>query len=332
MLLARLVEYASDAAREGGAVPPPYYKAQLARWILELNDDGSLASRELQPLASPDNPVHRNGVEHVVPSITKTSGIAPQIAVGTPEYMFGWVADDGKPDRVCRAHQAFCELTAGWAAADPSGSVQALHRFLSGGDLQHLARPQRWGRGDLVIVRVQGVPPVFLHETDSARRYWARVAASRKESGTTGLCLVCATTGELLRTIPQQLPARLVPQATQSASLVSVNKAAHGFGLQEQLIYAPICARCGLAAMSALESLLSDQYKNTLTGQDTRMAWWVTRERTSAWIRSMIRDRSPRTSHRCSAPPPAGGVPQRWRPARRRCSARSRSAATCPAW
>ena len=79
-----------------------------------------------------------------------------------------------------------------------------------------------------------------------------------------------------MRTIPQQLPARLVPQATQSASLVSVNKAAHGFGLAEQLVHTPICARCGLAAMNALESLLSDQWKNTLAGQDTRLAWWVT--------------------------------------------------------
>jgi CRISPR-associated protein Csd1 len=278
MLLARLVEYARDPAREGGAVPPPYYKAQRIRWILELNADGSLASGELQPLANPDDPVYRNGVEHVIPSITKTSGIAPQLAVGTPEYMFSWIADDGKPDRVHRAHQAFCELTAEWAAADPSGPAQALHRFLSGEDLQRLTPPDKWNRADLVIVRVQGTPPVFVHETESAQRYWMHVAAARKESGTVGLCLVCATTGELLRTIPQQLPARLVPQATQSASLVSVNKATHGFGLQEQLVHTPICARCGLAAMSALESLLSDQWKNTLTGQDTRMAWWVTGE------------------------------------------------------
>ena len=67
-----------------------------------------------------------------------------------------------------------------------------------------------------------------------------------------------------------------MPQATNSASLVSVNKAAHGFGLQEQLVHTPICARCGLAVMTALESLLSDQWKSTLAGQDTRLAWWVT--------------------------------------------------------
>ena len=275
MLLTRLVEYAADAAQAGTAVPPPYYKSQKIRWILELNPDGSLASGELQPLANPDDPVLRNGVEYLVPSITKTSGIAPRIAVDTLEYVFGWVPDDGKPDRAARAHEAFRGLTASWAAADPAGPVQALHRFLSEGHAQRVVPPEGWARGDQVIVRIQGEPG-FLHDTDSARQYWASVAASRKESGVTGLCLVCGTVGGLLRTIPQQLSARLVPQATQSASLVSVNRAAHGFGLQEQLVHTPICARCGLAAMSALETLLSDQWKSALAGQDTRLAWWVT--------------------------------------------------------
>ena len=252
MLLTRLVEYAGNAADAGSGAPPPYYKPQKIRWVLELSPDGSLASRELTPLADPGDPVHKNGVEHVVPSITKTSGIAPRLAVDTPEYVFGWVPDGGNAGRVRRAHQAFCELTAAWAAADPAGPPQALHRFLAGGHAEQLSVPDGWGRGDQVIVRVNGDAPVFLHATESATRFWASVAASRKESGDKGLCLVCGTTGELLRTIPQQLPARLVPQATQSASLVSVNKAAHGFGLAEQPAHTPTCARGGLAVTSAL--------------------------------------------------------------------------------
>jgi CRISPR-associated protein Csd1 len=276
MLLTRLVEHASNAADAGSGAPPAYYKPQKIRWVLELSPDGSLASRELTPLADPGDPAHKNGVEHVVPSITKTSGIAPRLTVDTPEYLFGWVPEGGKADRVRRAHEAFCEMAASWAAADPAGPAQALHRFLAEGHPGQLSVPDGWGRGDQVIVRVNGDCPVFLHQTESAKRFWASIAASRKESGDKGLCLVCGTTGELLRTIPQQLPARLVPQATQSASLVSVNKAAHGFGLAEQLVHTPICARCGLAVMSALENLLSDQWKSALAGQNTRLAWWVT--------------------------------------------------------
>jgi CRISPR-associated protein Csd1 len=276
MLLTRLAQYAASQAIADAQAPPPYYKAQAVQWILDIRPDGTPVTGELRPLADASDPRTRNGIVHVVPSITKTSGIAPKIAVDTPEYMFGWVPDLGKPDRVARAHEAFRQLTAEWAAADPDGPGTALHAFLSGGHAGRLSQPDTWKRSDQVIVRVHGEPAAFLHDTESARRYWALVAAARKGSGTTGLCLVCGTTGELLKTIPQQLPARLVPQATQSASLVSVNKIAHGFGLQEQLVHVPICAGCGLGAMSALESLLSDQWASAQAGQDTRLAWWVT--------------------------------------------------------
>jgi CRISPR-associated protein Csd1 len=276
MLLSRLAEYSRTQQESGAEVPPPYYKPLLIQWILELRPDGSLMSPDMLPLADPGDPAMRNGVVHVVPSITKTSGIAPRLAVDSPEYMFGWVPDGGKPGRVAQEHEAFCQLTAAWAEADPPGPGSVLHRFLSDGHARGLAKPDRWSRSDQVIVRVHGDRLAFLHNSDSAKRFWASVAGSRKESGVTGLCLVCGMAGDLLKTIPQQLPARLVPQATQSASLVSINKAAHGFGLREQLVHTPICATCGLGAMSALENLLSDQWKTALAGQDTRLAWWVT--------------------------------------------------------
>ena len=125
MLLTRLVEYAGNAAGTGSGAPPPYYKPQKIRWVLELSPDGTLASRALTPLADPGDPVHKNGVEFLVPSITKTSGIAPRLAVDTPEYLFGWVPDGGNPDRIRRAHAAFCKLTADWAAADPRSRAGA---------------------------------------------------------------------------------------------------------------------------------------------------------------------------------------------------------------
>ncbi|MFF4772552.1 type I-C CRISPR-associated protein Cas8c/Csd1 [Microtetraspora fusca] len=277
MLLTRLVSYARDSSR----VLPPFYKTQRVRWILDLNSDGSPKSGRLVPLANPDVPAQKNGVEYVIPSITKTSGIAPQIAVDTPEYLFGWVAKDAKPDRVRKAHDAFRALTDAWIRADPDSPARSLQRFLSGGHVECFTPPEGWSRGDLVAVRVHdgtSLGGAFLHETDSARRFWATVASARKGAGSTGLCLVCGQVGELLKTIPQQLPARLVPQATQSASLVSVNKATHGFGLQEQLVHTPVCVGCGLAVMGALESLLNDQWKSALAGQDTRLAWWVTGE------------------------------------------------------
>ena len=142
MLLSRLVEYAA-----AGDAVPPYYKPQKVRWVLELDADGSLASGILTALADPDEPSQKNGIEYMVPSITKTSGISPRIAVDTPEYLFGWVPDGGKPERVRLAHTAFREQTSEWVAADPDGPAVALHRFLSDG---HAGRSPRRTAGAVV--------------------------------------------------------------------------------------------------------------------------------------------------------------------------------------
>jgi CRISPR-associated protein Csd1 len=269
MLLSRLAEY----ARVSSSVLPPFYESQKVRWVLDLDGDGSPTSGQLVSLANPLDPASKNGVEHVIPSITKSSAVAPKIAIDTPEYLFGWLSQNAKPDWVRRCHKAFCQLTTDWVDADPDGPAQALQAFLSSGAVARVIEPDGWSRGDLVAVRVQGQ---FLHHTESARRFWANVAAARKASGQTGLCLVCGQVGDLLKTIPQQLPARLVPQASQGASLVSVNKAAHGFALREQLVHTPICVSCGLGSMTALKSLLDNQWRSAFTGQDTRLAWWVT--------------------------------------------------------
>lgn len=274
MLLHRLVELANErSAEDGEPSVPPYYKAHRVRWILDLDAEGAPRSPQLTDLADASDPLAKNGRIHVIPSITKTSGIAPRIAVDGPEYVFGWVDEGAKPERVGKAHAAFRALVDEWVTEDPDGPARALKAFYDRGHAAAFAHTEGCGRGDLIAVRVAGK---YLHETDSAHRFWAGIASSRKASGLWGVCLVCGRVGALLKTIPQQLPTRLVPQATQAASLVSVNKPTHGFALQEQLINTPICVDCGLAAMSALEQLLDDRWRSSLAGQDTRLAWWTT--------------------------------------------------------
>ncbi|WP_214107287.1 type I-C CRISPR-associated protein Cas8c/Csd1 [Acrocarpospora catenulata] len=267
-LLKSLVEHAS-----GKAGVPAYYQDKVIRFVLELNADGSLASAQLTSLANPAEPRMKNGVVHTVPSIVKTSGIAPTLAVDSGEYLFGWVDEATKdPGRVARMHEQSRDLVDQWATADPGGPGQALQRFYRDGHVQQLRRPEGWSRGDLIAIRVDRR---FLHDTDSARVFWQQIAGGRKSTGRTGLCLVCGQVGNLLQSIPQQLPARLVPKATQRASLVSVNKATHGFDLQEQLVFTPICDGCGLQVMDTLERLLNDQWSSTVVGEDTRLVWWT---------------------------------------------------------
>lgn len=267
MLLHRLVEYA-DTTDE---VIPPFYARKPVRFLLHLKPDGTFDG--LIDTAGAGAGA-RFGAERLVPAVTRTVGIAPALGADTVEYVLGWVAEDGgKPDRVAKQHAAFQQLIRDWAAAEPAGPAPAIAAFYAAGGDQKVAKPEKWGRADQVAFVVDGQ---LACEHESARRYWATVAAGRKGLGQTGRCLVCGEIRDLLKTIPQQIPRRLLPGATNSASLVSVNEAVHGYELTKFLAHTPICVTCGLTFMASLTALLgSERHSSVLPGQHARLVWWL---------------------------------------------------------
>jgi CRISPR-associated protein Csd1 len=271
MLLTRLVEL----ARTDQSMPVPFYADKTVRWVVELNPDGSLAAAHPIDLADSSDRARRNGSTHAVPSVQRSgTGSKPMLAVDTAEYALGWTSDSIRQAKAANYHRAFQDLVARWHAAEGTPPAATLHAFYADGHATSLRRPEGLVGSQLVAFRAAGR---FLHATESAQRFWAGEAQDRKASTRTGLCLVCGQPGPLLQTIPQQLPARLVPGATQTAALVSFNEATHGFDLRTQLVHTPICITCGLQAMSALERLLADAATSSrLPGQDARLAWWVT--------------------------------------------------------
>ncbi|TDC37652.1 type I-C CRISPR-associated protein Cas8c/Csd1 [Micromonospora sp. 15K316] len=268
MLLQRLVEYA-DTSED---VIPAFYARKPVRWSLDIARTGEPRG-DLASTADKDDPQRRFGTARLVPAVTRTVGISPTLAVDNGEYVFGWLSESAKPERVAKQHDAFRALITDWVAAEPDGPGPAIAAFYRDGHANKLRPPADWSRGDLIGFWVDGV---YAADTDAARRFWAGVAGDRKGSGRSSLCLVCGQVQPLLKTVPQQIPRRSVPGATQSASLVSMNEAAHGYELQKFLTNTPICADCGLKFMTALTSLLSDPLHSTaLSGQNARLAWWV---------------------------------------------------------
>jgi CRISPR-associated protein Csd1 len=266
MLLQRLVQHAESTQTEDSV--PAFYQRRPVRWLLDISAEG--VPLGLTDLADKSN---RFGVSRAVPAITRTVGVAPTLAVDTPEYVFGWLSPGVKPDRVIRQHETFRRLIEDWAQAEPDGPGLSIVSFYRNGHHATVSPPEGWSRSDLVAFRVGGV---VACETPAAIRYWATVAEGRKGSGQLGLCLVCGQPRPLLKTVPQQIARRLLPGATQSASLVSVNEAVHGYELQKFLGHTPICADCGLKFMSALDALLSsERHSMALPGQNARLVWWV---------------------------------------------------------
>jgi CRISPR-associated protein Csd1 len=268
VLLQRLVEYA-DTSED---VIPAFYARKPVRWSLEIDANG-VPRGDFVSTADKDDPQRRFGTERLVPAVTRTVGISPALAVDNGEYVFGWLSEGVKPKRVAKQHDAFRTLIIEWAAAEPDGPGPAIAAFYRDGHAGKLQPPADWSRGDLIGFSVDGV---YAAEAGAARRFWAGVAGDRKGSGRSGLCLVCGQVQPLLKTVPQQIPRRWVPGATQSASLVSVNEAVHGYELQKFLTNTPICTDCGLKFMTALTGLLSNPLHSTaLSGQNARLAWWV---------------------------------------------------------
>ncbi|MGC4806811.1 type I-C CRISPR-associated protein Cas8c/Csd1 [Micromonospora sp. DT233] len=268
MLLQRLVEYA-DTSKD---VVPPFYARKPVRWNVEIDGNG-VPRGDLVDTADRTDPSRKFGATSLVPAVTRTVGISPVLAVDNGEYVFGWLSEGAKPERVVKQHDAFRALINEWAAAEPDGPGPAIAAYYRDGHAAKLEPPADWGRGDLISFWVDGA---YAADSPAARRFWAGVAGDRKGSGRSGLCLVCGQMQPLLQTVPQQIPRRWVPGATNNASLVSMNEATHGYELQKFLTNTPICAGCGLKFMTALTDLLSNPLHSTaLSGQNARLAWWV---------------------------------------------------------
>lgn len=282
-LLQRLGEFA-----RGNAQAPPYYTRKPARWLLDLDAHGTPRG-PLTELGTETGPT-KCGREITLPHATRTVNVFPYLTADTIEYVFGWVsahpgdADQVKKTKIDSRHRAFVDLHVRWSSHDPSGPATAIASFYHNGHHNDFPEPepdtrrdgektQRWRRTDMVAIRVDGANAA---DWPFARTFWAQVAGKQKSGGTQGICLVCGQVGALLRTIPRQIPARLLPNTDKAGALVSVNERTHGFLLQKGLVHAPICEACGLDAMDGLEALLSDPEHSTgaRQKQGARLAWW----------------------------------------------------------
>jgi len=271
MLLQRLVEY-SDSR---DSTIPPFHRDLEFHWQLELAADGTLAARDLTPLAD-DTSTKPRGVRHVVPSIVRTVGVAPQLAADDIQYVLGWADPQSKPERVAHCHEEFRALCARWAhsetgARDPV--AQAVARFYAAGLETQVRQPEEFSSKQRVLIAVDGRP---AYRAGSVVPFWSAEVATLKGGGTRGVCLVCGRVGDLLDTLPAKVKSTLVPGATNDAALVSINERVFGYDLTTRLAGSPVCLACGEAIGAALVDILGSAHATSYADQDSRLAWWLT--------------------------------------------------------
>src|SRR5215207_1651751 len=280
MLLQRLVAMHP----EDDTNKPVHYRDRPIRWQLALRHDGTPASGSLTDLADPTDPTRRLGTSFPVPYTTRTSGVAACLGADDLQYVLGWGAPESKPNRVAACHTAFIQLVRAWAEHAPEDpAAQALVAFYHAGQPARITQPEGWASKQSVLISIDGIP---VTQSPSLQRFWAGEVERRKAGGTgngarRGRCLVCGTEDALLLdTLPQQLPRRLVPLATQNVALVSANKRIHTYDFSESLTTVPICTDCGRRAVHNLESVLGDPEWSVSYGGDSRLVWWTLGERT----------------------------------------------------
>ncbi|GAA3852235.1 type I-C CRISPR-associated protein Cas8c/Csd1 [Saccharothrix violaceirubra] len=272
MLVRRLVDHAASDPDS-----KPFHRRLRFDWELALTADGA-APGGLQRLMETDAAGRSRGVEHLVPTTVRTVGVAPNLAADDVQYVLGWSDADTKPDRVARCHEAFVDLTLRWAdspEAQGDPVPQALARFYRDGHAEAMPRVAEAGAKQRVLITVKGEA---AYRARSVQAFWSAEVASRKGSGgRRGLCLSCGVNGPLLDTLPGKVPAKLVPGASNDAALVSINERVFGYDLNDKLICSPLCVSCGEQLTAGLTRVLASRDTASYGGQDSRLAWWITK-------------------------------------------------------
>lgn len=272
MLLTRLAEHA--AYRDD--LPPPYYRVRAIRWVINIRRDGTPAAAELDDQAGSDQPA---GLPIPAPYVYR-SGQRPPAALlaDTLQYAVALPAEDsGKAHAEARRrNDDYVALLSRWSDSAPGdGVAQSVLAFFTAGHHRAIKVPDEAKPSDLAAIMVAGQ---WAHLCESAISFWGSVVRERKGSASgTGICLVCGQERPLLDTIPEAVKSGAIRAGSsrgRDAQLVSVNKPAQGRGGKLQLSSAPVCDRCGSAAMSTLNALLADEVHRYRCA-DSVLTWWL---------------------------------------------------------
>ena len=240
-----------------------------------MHSDGSPADDTLTWLGGSDNPA---GESLAVPYIYR-SGVRPPAMLLVDDLRYLAVFQPDSPERPGDSpdhrHEGYLALLRRWKDSAPEDPVpRAVVTFFEQQHHRRLKVPEKAKPTDVAAIMVDGE---WAHDRESTISLWGTVARDRKASGGTGICLVCGQPGSLLETFPEAVKSGAIPAGSgrgRDAQLVSVNKPAQGRGGIIQLGSAPVCDRCGPAAMSALNALLADRNHRFRTS-DSVLTWWL---------------------------------------------------------
>jgi CRISPR-associated protein Csd1 len=282
MLLQKLREYS-----ERLELPPTLYSEGPVRYVVELDGSGRLLNRHLTDLADPSSPRTKRGQRRLLPQIQRSSGIRPLLLADKADYVFGYVGQGSKRDRVSCCHTEFLDLAERCLKATGESAVAAVLEFLKGKPLEQVELPADFDPGGIITLRVDGTFPIDL---PSVQEFWAEENDPAATSAPVMQCLVCGQDRPALDRLQAKIKG--VPGGqTSGTSIISANaEAFESYGLEASLI-APTCADCGERFTKSLNELLGSGQNSIRVGGAAFVFW--TREETNFNFRTLISDPKP---------------------------------------
>lgn len=274
MLLQKLVEY-------GGRAPsgiPSRYKGTRVKYAIYLREDGT--NPAMIELSDGELSGHKNrGKELIVPNVSRTVGIKPNLLVDNAEYVLGIARDPEKADKTPERHAQFVAQARDCAESTDEPSVRAVVQFLLAADNGGVRLPEEFDpTANITFVVTSAIGDVRPVDLPSVRAYWSARDDGAKSAGDGQFeCLSCGTRGPVEKTL--ELKVRGIPNGQPTGTaLVSFNAAAFtSYGLQ-QTQNAPICRACGEGFGQALNRLIDDPLSSLRIGAVQYIFW--TREST----------------------------------------------------
>ncbi|MBF9135237.1 type I-C CRISPR-associated protein Cas8c/Csd1 [Plantactinospora sp. S1510] len=254
-IFASLTRYAATVPE----LPPPCYRERRIDWALHI--------RYVTNDNSPRIDIEPWGEMSVVPTMRR-SGPKPMplLCVDNAAYVLGQAGVGASEAQATSRTKAFWDQMGQWLASEhrhPAlGAAIVLLQTHGRIETEHEVDAR-----NVVGVRIDGI---WLHESPEAVRFWVETV-TRLKGGQTGLCVSCGQIRILAATLPNAIPAHLVPGAAwevQLSVLTEAERKTAGSGL-------PICVACGDRATVALQHLLADKRRTQrMHGQNSATVSW----------------------------------------------------------
>ncbi|HZN72333.1 MAG TPA: type I-C CRISPR-associated protein Cas8c/Csd1 [Micromonosporaceae bacterium] len=229
-LISSLLEWADSRA----GLPPVGYRIRTVHWVLDMTSRGMAVAAYGQTDAVPA--MRRSGPRPM-----------PLLAVDSAAYVLGVRGPGTRAEQAAARGEAFWRQMEKWASADRHPAVVAALALAHTYD--RAASPHEVPAGDRVAVRVEGI---WLHRLPEAVGHW-RELLTKAKGGPLGICIGCRQAQPLATSLPNAIPAHLVPGARHEAQLTVLPLTEREGG------HLPVCVPCGDRASMALQTMLEDR-------------------------------------------------------------------------